>query len=132
VRTVSGQQIPNHGTAGLWIPAGASGPAFVVFKNFFVIKRYNNANSYALAVGHLGDRIAGESGFRAKWPRGDRALRRSEARQLQSRLTANGFNTGGVDGVIGPNTIAAIRAFQKSKGLTPDGYASLDLLKRLQ
>lgn len=132
VRTTSGQQVPNHGTAGLWIPAGANGPAFVVYKNFFVIKRYNNANSYALAVGHLGDRIYGASGFKAKWPRGDRALRRSEARQLQSRLTAKGFSTGGVDGIIGPNTIAAIRAFQKSNGLTPDGYASLDLLKRLQ
>jgi len=131
-RTTSGQQVPNHGTAGLWIPAGANGPAFVVYKNFFVIKRYNNANSYALAVGHLGDRIYGASGFKAKWPRGDRALRRSEARQLQSRLTAKGFSTGGVDGIIGPNTIAAIRAFQKSNGLTPDGYASLDLLKRLQ
>jgi len=131
VRTTMGSQIPNHGTAGLWVPAGANGPAFVVFKNFFVIKRYNNANSYALAVGHLGDRIAGESGFVAAWPRGDRALRRSEARQLQSRLTAKGFSTGGVDGVIGPNTIAAIRAFQKSQGLVPDGYASLDLLRRL-
>lgn len=131
LRTIAGGKIPNHGAAGLWIPAGANGPAFVVYKNFFVIKRYNNANSYALAVGHLGDRIYGGDGFTAKWPRGDRALRRSEARQLQSRLTARGFSTGGVDGVIGPNTIAAIRAFQKSKGLVPDGYASLDLLKRL-
>ncbi len=132
VRGTDGKAVPNYGDAGLWIPAGARGPAFIVFKNFFVIKRYNNANSYALAVGHLGDRIFGSGSFKASWPRGDRALTRSESRQLQSRLSANGFSTGGVDGVIGPNTIAAIRAFQKSKGLTPDGYASLDLLKRLQ
>ncbi len=132
VRLTNGQEIPNYGASGLWIPAGASGPAFVIFKNFFVIKRYNNANSYALAVGHLGDRIYGGGDFKAKWPRGDRALSRSEARQLQSRLSAKGFNTKGVDGVIGPNTIRAIRAFQRSIGAVPDGYASLELLRRLR
>lgn len=132
VRGVDGRPIPNYGDAGLWIPAGARGPAFVVFKNFFVIKRYNNANSYALAVGHLGDRIFGEPGFRASWPRGDRALRRSEARTLQTKLTRAGFDTKGADGIIGPNTIAAIRRFQRAQGLVPDGYASLDLLRRLQ
>ena len=132
VRLTDGQQIPNYGPSGLWLPAGARGPAFVVFKNFFVIKRYNNANSYALAVGHLGDRIFGGGDFKASWPRGDRALKRSEARQMQSLLTRRGFDTKGVDGVIGPNTIAAIRAFQRSKGLVPDGYASLDLLNRLR
>lgn len=132
VRGIDGKPIPNYGNAGLWLPAGARGPAFVVFTNFFVIKRYNNANSYALAVGHLGDRIYGAGNFSAKWPRGDRALSRSETRQLQSRLTAKGFNTQGADGIIGPNTSRAIRAYQRSIGLQPDGYASFDLLRRLQ
>lgn len=131
VRGIDGKPVPNYGNAGLWIPAGASGPKFVVFKNFSVIKRYNNANSYALAVGHLGDRIAGAGDFRAAWPRGDRALRRSEARALQTKLTQRGFSTQGADGIIGPNTIAAIRAFQRANGMVPDGYASLELLKRL-
>ena len=132
VRLLDGQPVPNYGASGLWIPAGSSGPAFVIFKNFFVIKRYNNANSYALAVAHLGDRIYGGSDFTAKWPRGDRALTRSETRRLQSLLTARGFNTKGADGIIGPNSIRAIRAYQKSRGMTQDGYASLDLLRSLQ
>ena len=132
VRTISGEPVPNYANAGLWTPAGASGPAFIVYPNFFVIKRYNRADSYALAVGHLGDRIFGATAFQAAWPNDTRALSRAEKRLLQSLLTQNGFNTRGVDGRIGPNTITAIRAFQRSKGLVPDGYASPDLLRRLR
>jgi len=113
-------------------PRLIAAPALLLFKNFFVIKRYNNANSYALAVGHLGDRIYGQGGFKAKWPRDGRALTRSETRRLQSRLTQNGFDTQGADGIIGPNTTRAIRAFQRSLGLVPDGYASFELLSRLK
>ncbi len=131
VRLPDGQPIPNYGSSGLWIPAGASGPAFVLFHNFFVIKRYNNASSYALAVGHLGDRIYGGSDFKRSWPRGDRALKRAEVKLLQTKLTAAGFSTDGVDGVIGPNTTRAVRNFQRSLGLTPDGYVNLQLLRRL-
>ena len=131
VRLLDGQPIPNYGNSGLWIPAGASGPAFVLFHNFNVIKRYNNASSYALAVGHLGDRIFGGSAITGKWPRGDRALVRNEVRQLQAKLTAAGFDTNGVDGVIGPNTTRAVRNFQRSLGLTPDGYITVQLLRRL-
>ena len=132
VRTVSGEAVPNHGAAGLWTPAGANGPAFVVYANFSVIKRYNRADSYALAVGHLGDRIYGATPFNAAWPSDARALSRAEKRLLQDLLTRNGFDTQGVDGRIGKNTVAAIRAFQRSKGLVPDGYASPDLLQRLR
>lgn len=132
VRLMNGKEIPNYGEAGLWTPAGASGPAFVVFSNFFVIKRYNRSDSYALAVGHLGDRIFGAGSFEARWPKDGRALSRTERRELQALLTSRGFDTQGVDGLIGKNTIRAIRAFQRSQGMTPDGYASVELLRRLK
>ena len=132
VRLVGGGELPNHGPAGIWLPAGSGGPAFAVFPNFSVIKRYNRANSYALAVGHLGDRIYGNAGIRAPWPDERRALSRSEKRELQRLLTARGFDTQGVDGLVGKNTISAIRAFQRSAGMTPDGHPSVELLTRLR
>jgi membrane-bound lytic murein transglycosylase B len=132
VTTVGGAALPDHGPAAILAPAGAQGPAFAVYNNFYVIKRYNNATSYAVGVGHLGDRIAGGGAFASAWPRGERALSRTESQELQQRLTARGFDTGGSDGVIGPNTIAAIRAFQSSQGLTPDGFATASLLQRLR
>ena len=97
-----------------------------------MIKRYNRANSYALAVGHLGDRIYGNAGIRAPWPDERRALSRSEKRELQRLLTARGFDTQGVDGLVGKNTISAIRAFQRSAGMTPNGHPSVELLTRLR
>jgi peptidoglycan hydrolase-like protein with peptidoglycan-binding domain len=105
----------------------------MVYDNFGVLERYNPADSYVIALGHLSDRIVGRSnGFRATWPRNDRVLTRSERAELQTLLTAAGFDTGGVDGRIGPNSVAAIRAYQIANGLLPDGYASPDLLRRLQ
>ncbi|MFH7587281.1 lytic murein transglycosylase [Oceanimonas smirnovii] len=132
IKQANGQALPDIGEAAVLVPAGAKGPAFVVFNNFYVIKRYNNATSYAMGVGHLADRIAGSSGFKQHWPRHERALSRTEKRELQQRLTEQGFNTKGTDGVIGPNTMAAIRAWQQAKGLTADGYASASLLERLR
>ena len=132
VRDVAGQPVRNYGEAALLAPAGARGPVFMIFDNFRVIKRYNNATSYAMGVGHLADRIAGGPEFRASWPRGDRPLSRSEKVEMQKRLTARGFATGGADGLIGPNTMDAIRGYQRAQGLVPDGYASRGLLKRLR
>jgi membrane-bound lytic murein transglycosylase B len=132
VRTIDGASLPDHGPAAIIAPAGARGPAFAVYNNFYVIRRYNNATSYAIAVGHLADRIAGRGGFVSAWPRDERALSRAEAIELQERLTARGFDTGGADGIIGANTIAAIRAFQEAEGLTPDGFATASLLQRLR
>ncbi|MCU0907785.1 MAG: lytic murein transglycosylase [Rhodobacteraceae bacterium] len=131
VRDAAGNRIPDHGRASILLPAGARGVALMIFDNFHVIERYNAADAYVIAVGHLSDRLAGGPDFRAGWPREDRALRASERRDLQERLTRAGFDTQGVDGVIGPNTIAAIRAFQRSIGMVPDGYASLEILRRL-
>ncbi len=132
VTAASGGPLPDHGEAAILLPAGANGPAFAIFKNFDVIRRYNNATSYALAVGHLSDRISGGLPFAASWPRGEPPLSRSETVEMQERLTALGFDTKGADGIIGPNSRDAIRAFQSARGMAPDGYASAALLRRLR
>jgi enoyl-CoA hydratase/carnithine racemase len=114
VRTAGGGPLPDHGPAGILLPAGARGPAFAIFPNFSAIKRYNNATSYAMAVGHLADRIGGGGPFLGEWPRGDRPLSRSEREEMQRMLTALGHDTKGTDGVVGPNTRAAIRASKQA------------------
>jgi len=132
VRAAGGGALPDHGPASILLPAGARGPALMIFDNFRVISRYNSADSYVIAVGHLADRIGGGGPFRAGWPRGDRALEPDERRALQALLTRAGFDTRGVDGRIGPNTIAAIRAWQRAVGEVPDGYATAATLERLR
>jgi membrane-bound lytic murein transglycosylase B len=132
VRRADGQPLADHGAAALILPAGARGPAFVTYPNFRVIRRYNNATSYALAVGHLANRIAGGGPFAGDWPRDERALSRSEKEEMQRMLTALGFDTQGTDGVVGPNTRAAIRAFQARQGLPADGNDSAALLDALR
>ncbi|MEM7059686.1 MAG: lytic murein transglycosylase [Pseudomonadota bacterium] len=131
VRAVNGS-LPPSSDVSILLPAGARGPAFAAYPNFRVIKRYNNATAYALAVAHLADRIGGSAPFQASWPRDDRALSRTEKQELQSRLTALGFDTKGVDGIIGPNSRTAVRQFQKSAGLIPDGYVSAALLQQVR
>ncbi|MBN2907796.1 MAG: lytic murein transglycosylase [Rhodobacteraceae bacterium] len=132
VRDMDGRAVPNHGRASILLPAGARGAAFMIFDNFAVIERYNTADAYVIGVGHLSDRIKGGPAIRAQWPRDDRALKFAERKELQERLTRAGFDTRGIDGKIGPNTILAVRAFQRSVGMIPDGYASLEILKRLR
>ena len=132
IRDMQGRAVPNHGKASILLPGGGRGAAFMIFRNFEVIERYNTADAYVIGVGHLADRIAGGPKIQSSWPRGDRALTFSERKELQQRLTAQGFSTQGVDGRIGPKTIAAVRAYQQASGLLPDGYASLDLLTGLR
>ena len=132
VTRLNGAPLPEHGPMAIIAPAGARGPAFAVYRNFAVIKKYNNATSYAMGVGHLGDRIMGAGPFQGAWPRGDRELSRTEKIALQEKLMARGYATGEADGVIGPDTTNAIRAYQRSVGMVPDGYASAELLRRLR
>jgi lytic murein transglycosylase len=129
---MEGRAVPDHGRASVLLPAGSQGAAFLIFDNFEVIERYNTADAYVIAVGHLSDRLAGGPPIRGGWPRGDRALTYDERKEMQRRLTAAGFDTQGIDGKIGPLTIAAVRAWQAAQGLTPDGYASPRLLDRLR
>ena len=131
VQAVRGS-LPPADAVEILLPAGARGPAFAAYPNFRVIKRYNNATSYALAVSHLADRIEGGPAFAAAWPRGDRMLSRAETQELQRRLTALGYDTGGVDGIVGPNSRAAVRRFQAAQGMTPDGYVSGALLEAVR
>ncbi|GAA0619494.1 lytic murein transglycosylase [Halomonas beimenensis] len=132
VRGVDGGPLPRLEEAAVIAPAGARGPAFLVGDNFRVIRRYNNATSYALAVSTLSDVIAGRPGIRGDWPREEPALRQEQVRELQRRLNARGFEVGAADGILGPNTRRGLRAFQREVGVTPDGFATLGLLERLR
>ena len=125
---VAGRAFPRPGDeATLYLPAGRNGPAFLLLRSFKVIKRYNNSNSYALAVGHLADRIAGGDGFIRPWPQ-DRQLTRSQSIDLQRRLTARGHDIGEATGIIGPKTRRAITSLQSQYGLPADGVPDGKLL----
>lgn len=133
VRRVGGKPFPRAGEQGyLLLPAGARGPAFVAINNFRVLMRYNPSEAYALAVGHLADRIRGGDPFVRAWPRDEMPLSRSERLELQERLAASGHYDGEADGIFGPKTKAAIRDFQAGKGLVPDGFASAKVLELLR
>jgi len=114
------------------LPAGAKGPAFIVFRNFRVIMRYNHSVSYALAVSLLAQRIQGRGYIKAAWPVNDRPLNVTQKRELQQRLAHAGYYRGTVDGRIGTGTRRALRKYQRKKGMAPDGYPSLVVLKRLR
>lgn len=133
VHRVAGRAFPaSNEAARLYAPAGAGGPAFLLLHNFRVIKRYNNADAYALGVGHLSDRLRGGSDFVSGWPRDVRPLAAAERRELQSLLGRHGYYSGAVDGKIGPGTKQAIRTYQSRIGRVPDGFASTGLLQRLR
>ncbi len=129
---VDGKAVPNYGRASILLPAGSAGAAFMIFDNFAVIERYNKADAYVIGVGHLSDRLKGGPAIQASWPRGYQPLSFDEKKKMQRILTRKGFLDDKVDGIIGPNTINAIRAFQTSIGVTPDGYPSQELLKQLR
>ncbi len=130
---VNGQPFPRPGDkAQLFAPEGTEGPAFLVLNNFRSILRYNQAKSYALAVGHLADRLAGYGPFVQPWPTDERHLSLEQRTELQQRLIALGHLDGEADGVIGPATLDGVRSYQRAKGLPVDGYPSLTILKMLQ
>jgi membrane-bound lytic murein transglycosylase B len=133
VRRADGRAFPRpQDRAFQLLPAGARGPAFLMLNNFSVIMKYNPAEAYALAIGHLADRMRGGAPFVQAWPRDERVLTLDERYQMQQLLTRRGFAIGEPDGLIGPRTRLAIRDFQASVGQIPDGFASSDVLDRLR
>ncbi|MBO6718643.1 MAG: lytic murein transglycosylase [Rhizobiaceae bacterium] len=118
--------------AELKVLQGRDGPAFLMTKNFFVLKRYNNADKYALAVGLLADQIAGYGGLVRDWDRPFTRLTSSETEELQRRLSALGYYDGPIDGKIGAGSRSAIMAIQNRLGLTQDGHPSKEVLNTLR
>jgi membrane-bound lytic murein transglycosylase B len=118
--------------AFLLAPAGRQGPGFLMLQNFRVIMKYNPAEAYALAIGHLADRLRGGEPFVQSWPRHERVLTRGERYELQQLLAQRGFYAGEPDGRLGAKTRAAIRDFQTAAGQVPDGFASGAVLDRLR
>ncbi|WP_333828156.1 lytic murein transglycosylase [Pararhodobacter sp.] len=127
-----GNRMPASGEATLMFPAGANGPALLTFSNFRVIKRYNNADAYAIAIAHLADRLRGGGTFVGNWPRDDRPLTAGEREELQRVLSRSGHYSGEIDGRVGSGTLSAVRDWQAANGMAPDGYVSLALLERMR
>jgi lytic murein transglycosylase len=118
--------------ATLFIPAGARGPSFLMLDNFRAIMKYNPAEAYALAIGHLADRLRGGGPLAQAWPREERVLTRTERLELQQLLARQGFDVGEPSGRLGLKTRAAVRDFQARSGLVPDGFATVAILERLR
>ena len=132
VRDVSGRAVPDHGPASILAPGGRTGPAFMIFRNFTVLTRYNNAENYVIGVGYLSDRLGGAPPLTAVFGPDANGMTLADRQALQRRLTAAGYDTQGSDGVIGPNTRAAISAYQQKVGLAVTGEPSAALLARLR
>lgn len=115
--------------AGLMAPSGPNGPVFLVFKNFDVIYGYNAAESYALAIAHLSDRLQGAGPIQTAWPTPDPGTSRAERREIQQYLINKGYDIGAADGLIGDKTRQAIRTEQTRLGLNPTGRAGQQILK---
>jgi len=116
----------------MFAPEGTNGPVFLTLNNFRSILRYNQANSYALAVGHLSDRLKGGGPFVHPWPSDENHLSLDQRKELQQLLIARGLMEGDPDGVIGPLTLEAVKTFQRNKGLPVDGFPTLTVLKALR
>jgi membrane-bound lytic murein transglycosylase B len=130
---VNGEPFPRpNDKATLFSPEGSRGPSFLLLNNFRAILHYNTANSYALAVGHLADRLAGGEPFVHPWPTDETHLSLEQRTELQQLLIAKGLLTGDADGVIGPATLEAVKTYQRSKGMPVDGFPTQTILKGLQ
>lgn len=132
VRTIYGDELPGApGEGAVYLPAGARGPAFMVFHNFKVVLTYNNAASYALAVCNLADRLRGGGQIVAQWPRDEQPLGQSDRFAFQTALQKLGYDPGAIDGVLGHKTRAALRDYQKDRHLPADGFPTHEMLGRL-
>ena len=127
-----GERLSGTAHAGLLLPAGPRGPGFLVFRNFDAIYAYNHAESYALAISHLADRLAGYPALRTAWPTDDAGLTRAERIELQKLLLAHGYYQGEVNGKIGPITRAAISTAEKRFEMKPTGRAGQKIYRALR
>lgn len=133
VKRIDGSALPAQlGSAGLLTPAGPSGPAFLVFRNFDAIYSYNAAESYGLAIAHLSDRLRGAGPFQTAWPTDDPGISRAERRELQSLLILKGHAIGEPDGMLGDKSRAAIRLEQQRLGQEANGRGGMKILKALR
>jgi len=133
VTRADGGELPGDDrAAALLLPAGETGPAFLVFRNYDAIYSYNAAESYALAIALLADQLRGGKGLQAAWPTDDPGLSRAGRREVQTHLLALGHDIGPVDGMIGKLTREAIRSEQTRLGLPVDGRAGQRLLEALR
>jgi hypothetical protein len=132
VLAADGEPVPEYGPGSIILPAGAKGVALLVLRNFHVIRRYNASEAYAIAVGHLADRIAGGKPFAGSWPVGEALVSRADIREAQFLLTQAGFDTQGIDGFPGPNTFSAARAWQIATDRPADGFLGTGLLAALR
>ena len=132
VKRANGRPFPRKGdNAVLKLLGGRNGPAFLMVRNFYILKRYNNADKYALGVGLLADRIRADGQLKVDWPRGYIPLKEEGRKQLQRHLSRLGFYDDEIDGKIGPGSKKAIIAFQNKNGLEPNGYPSKKLLAKI-
>jgi membrane-bound lytic murein transglycosylase B len=129
VERADGSVLPRDAeSAVIYLPAGRRGPAFLAFANFKVILKYNNAVSYVLAVCTLADQIAGRPGIQAAWPRDEQPLSHDERLAFQNALVKLGYTLPKLDGVLGHDTRAQVRLYQKARGLPADGFPTEALL----
>lgn len=131
LKKAGGGRLSGSGQAGLLVPAGKNGPAFLVFRNFDAIYSYNLAESYALAISHLSDRLRGGKEFRTAWPTNDPGLSREQRLDLQKRLNKKGFDVGEADGKVGPATRAGIRKAEAAFGLPVTGRPGMKVYRAL-
>jgi peptidoglycan lytic transglycosylase B len=131
VRPIDGKKFPRDGRGVLFFPAGAKGPAFIATDNYAVLKEYNNSDAYAIALGHLSDRLRGGPPIKGKWPTDDRQLSRDARVALQKKLAALGYKVNEFEGHIDFDLRDNIRAEQVKFGMVPDGNPTPAFLKRL-
>jgi len=132
VTRIDGRPLGGEGAVGILAPAGIDGPAFLVTKNFDAIYSYNAAESYGLAIAVLSDRLRGRPGVQAEWPTDDPPLSRAERRDLQARLTAQGYDVGEPDGKVGAKTRDAIKDVERKLGMPPTGRPGGKVLEALR
>jgi membrane-bound lytic murein transglycosylase B len=133
IKRVDGAELgQSDQTGSIVLPSGANGPAFLTYNNFRTTMAWNRSTFYAISVGHLADRIAGEGSIKHMPKKEERALSRKEVTELQQRLNSQGIDPGKVDGILGSKTREAVRSYQHKNGIIADGYASYDLLSALR